>query len=51
LCKHQLAVQIHCARVADKPMPASVVVDGLRAMAVQHNARRYTEIFDRGTDL
>jgi hypothetical protein len=30
------------ARVAGKPMPASVVLDGLRQMA---NARRYSEIW------
>ena len=32
ICKHSLAVQIHCARVAGKPMPASAVVDGLAHM-------------------
>jgi hypothetical protein len=32
ICKHRLAVQIHCARVAGKPMPASDTVDGLAQM-------------------
>lgn len=32
ICKHALAVQIHCARVAGKPMPASDVLDGLEQM-------------------
>ncbi|MDQ6675008.1 MAG: SWIM zinc finger family protein [Chloroflexota bacterium] len=32
LCKHALAVQIHIARVAGKPMPASDLVDGLARM-------------------
>jgi hypothetical protein len=32
ICKHTLAVQIHCARVAGKPMPASNTVDGLQHM-------------------
>jgi len=32
ICKHALAVQIHCARVAGEPMPASDVVDGLAQM-------------------
>jgi hypothetical protein len=32
ICKHTLAVQIHCARVAGKPMPASNTVDGLQQM-------------------
>src|SRR2546430_482412 len=35
ICKHSLAVQIHCARVAGKPMPASDVVDGLAAMIAE----------------
>ena len=37
ICKHSLAVQIHCARVAGKPMPASDVVDGLAQMVVDRN--------------
>jgi hypothetical protein len=32
ICKHSLAVQIHCARMAGKPMPASDAVDGLAEM-------------------
>jgi hypothetical protein len=32
LCKHALAVQIYCARVAGKPMPASDTLDGLGQM-------------------
>src|SRR2546427_9131907 len=32
ICKHVLAVQLHCARVAGKPMPASAVVVGLAQM-------------------
>lgn len=32
ICKHALAVQIHCARLQGKPMPASDVVDGLVQM-------------------
>ena len=35
ICKHSLAVQIHCARVAGKPMPASDVLDGLEQMVVE----------------
>ena len=35
ICKHSLAVQIHCARVAGKPMPASDVVDGLTQMVAK----------------
>jgi hypothetical protein len=35
VCKHSVAVQIHCARVAGKPMPASDVVDGLADMVSQ----------------
>ena len=45
-CKHRAAVEIHCARVAGKPMSASAVVDGLRVMAEQH-ARQYDAIFGR----
>jgi len=37
VCKHQVAVLIHCARVAGKPMPASDVVDGLEQMAAERN--------------
>jgi hypothetical protein len=33
VCKHRLAVQIHCARVIGKPMPASDTVDWLAQMA------------------
>jgi hypothetical protein len=32
ICKHSIAVQIHCARMAGQPMPASDVVDGLAEM-------------------
>src|SRR6266581_1701945 len=35
VCKHSIAVQIHCARVAGKPMPASDVVDGLAQMVAE----------------
>lgn len=37
ICKHSLAVQIHCARVAGQPMPASDVVEGLAEMAAERN--------------
>ena len=32
ICKHSIAVQIHVARVAGKPMPASDALDGLAQM-------------------
>jgi hypothetical protein len=32
VCKYRIAVLIHCARVAGKPMPASGVLDGLAEM-------------------
>jgi hypothetical protein len=35
VCKHQVAVQIHCARVAGQPMPASDVVGGLAQMVIE----------------
>src|SRR6266851_4088981 len=35
ICKHALAVQIHCARVAGKPMPASDTIDGLAEMVAE----------------
>ncbi len=35
ICKHSLAVQIHVARVAGKPMPASDVLDGLADMIAE----------------
>ena len=37
VCKHQVAVLIHVARMAGKPLPASDVVDGLVGMV---NERR-----------
>jgi hypothetical protein len=37
VCKHRLAVQIHCARVTGKPMPASDTVDGLTGMVGARN--------------
>ena len=37
-CKHALAVQIHCARVAGTPMSASDVVDGLAQMVTERHA-------------
>lgn len=37
ICKHSIAVQIHCARVAGKPMPASDVVDGLAQMVSERH--------------
>jgi hypothetical protein len=49
LCKHRLAVQIHCARVLGKPMPASDTVDGLRSM-LEQRAARYDDIFKRFED-
>ena len=33
ICKHSLAVQIHCARMAGKPMLASDTIDGLGQLA------------------
>ena len=36
-CKHRLAVVIHCARVAGKPMPASDTIDGLAEMVAERN--------------
>jgi hypothetical protein len=37
ICKHSIAVQIHVARVAGQPMPASAVVGGLAEMvAARH---------------
>ena len=38
LCKHALAVQIHCARVAGKPMPASDAIDGLERMVADRHS-------------
>src|SRR5438445_3950262 len=35
ICKHSLAVQLHCARVAGKPMPASDARDGLAQMVAE----------------
>src|SRR5262249_49028630 len=32
-CKHILAVELHCARLDAKRVPASGVIDGLHAMA------------------
>src|SRR5712692_10588403 len=37
ICKHAIAVQIHCARVAGKPMPASDVVEGLKQMVAERH--------------
>jgi hypothetical protein len=34
-CKHRIAVAVHCARVAGKPMPASDALDGLAEMVVE----------------
>jgi hypothetical protein len=38
VCKHSIAVQIHCARVVGQPMPASDVVDGLAQMVVDRRS-------------
>lgn len=40
LCKHRLAVQIHCARVSGQPMPASNTLDGLRQVLEQRLAEQ-----------
>lgn len=37
ICKHIVAVQIHCARLAGKPMPASDTIDGLAEMVAERN--------------
>src|SRR5438874_340564 len=34
-CKHRIAVAVHCARVAGKPMPAAEVLDGLAQMVAE----------------
>jgi hypothetical protein len=34
-CKHRIAVAVHCARVAGKPMPASDALDGLAEMVTE----------------
>jgi|SRR5579859_1016130 len=36
-CKHRIAVAIHVARVAGKPMPASDVLDGLHQMVAERS--------------
>jgi hypothetical protein len=38
ICKHSIAVQIHCARVAGIGLPASDVVDGLAQMVTDRQA-------------
>src|SRR5438128_629578 len=50
VCKQALAVQIHCARVSGKPMPASDTVDGLAQMVNERakpTAADYDRIFGR----
>jgi hypothetical protein len=50
MCKHRVAVGIHCARESGKPMPASDTNDGLAQMASDRQAQlaaRYAEIFGR----
>jgi hypothetical protein len=47
VCKHRLAVQIHCARVTGKPMPARDAVDGLTDMVA---ARKPTLTMVRHAD-
>jgi hypothetical protein len=37
ICKHALAVRIHCARAAGTPMPESDVVDGLAQMVTDRH--------------
>ena len=37
VCKHRIAVLIHCARMAGKPMPASDTIDGLAQMVVDRH--------------
>lgn len=36
-CKHRIAVAVHVARVAGKPMPASDALDGLAQMVAERN--------------
>src|SRR5262249_32977129 len=36
-CKHIAALEIAAARRRQPPLPASIVIDGLRAMAMQHH--------------
>jgi hypothetical protein len=37
VCKHQVAVLVHCARVSGTPMPSAETIDGLAQMAVDRN--------------
>lgn len=49
ICKHALAVQIHCARVAGKPMPARDAIDGLAQMVSDQHPVPDTMRHDDGT--